>query len=65
MRATIEAELARLEEGMPAMVRQRDELTEQLLRVEGAIFTLRALLASESDKGAPVEEIAEPEGEQS
>ena len=41
-------ELARLEEGLPQMMQQRNAMNEQILRVEGGILTLRAMLV---DKG--------------
>jgi hypothetical protein len=47
MRAKIEQELARLEEGLPQMIGQRDHLNQQILRIDGAIATLRAMLAKE------------------
>jgi hypothetical protein len=47
MRAKIEQELARLEEGLPQMIGQRDQLNQQILRIDGAIATLRAMLAKE------------------
>ena len=49
---------AELEEALRKMVAQRDELTAQILRFEGAI-----LLARELEQGEQVEELpAEPTG---
>lgn len=63
----VQAELERLEAGYPGMVQQRDALNADILRVEGAILTLRGLVAPEEtpaeeqpapvvEKGAPAKE---------
>jgi hypothetical protein len=47
MRTKLEAEVLRLEEGLPQMLQQREQLTQQILRIEGALMTLKAMLADE------------------
>jgi hypothetical protein len=47
MKAKLEQELLRLEEGLPQMLQQREQLTQQILRIEGALMTLKAMLADE------------------
>ena len=48
---------AELEEALRKMIAQRDELTAQILRFEGAI-----MLARELEKGEPEEPEPEPTG---
>ncbi len=62
MKAKLEQELARLEEGLPQMVQQREQLTQQILRIEGAMMTLRAMLVEEKEVEVEVDVDGSQEG---
>lgn len=62
MKTQVQQELARLEGMLAQAIRERDEQAALVLRIEGAVVTLRALLKSEEemgpgDDGKPVVEI--------